>query len=89
MLRFSVHVHPGARASSVGGDYDGSLNVRVRARAVDGAATGEVLDVLAEAFGVRAGAVTLIRGAHSRTKTVEIAGDDAQLSARLSQLLAL
>jgi uncharacterized protein YggU (UPF0235/DUF167 family) len=48
-----------------------------------------VLDVLAEAFGVRAGAVTLIRGAHSRTKTVEIAGDDAQLSARLSQLLAL
>jgi hypothetical protein len=87
MLRFSVHVHPGARASRVGGDYDGALNVHVRARAVDGAATAQVLSVLAEAFDVRVGAVHLLRGAHSRTKSVEIEGDEAALSARLAQLL--
>lgn len=80
-------MHPGARASSAGGDYDGALDVHVRARAVDGAASEEVLRVLAEAFGVRSSAVRLVRGVHARTKTVEIDGDEAELGVRLAHLL--
>lgn len=87
MIRFEVHVHPGSRIASVAGNYDGALVVRVRARAVDGAATDEVVAALAEAFGVRANAVHCLRGARSRRKYFAIEGGDA-LRTRLEALLA-
>ena len=56
------------------GDYPtGALVVRVSARAVDGKATEAALAAVAGAFGVRRGAVTLVSGASSRTKIVDIA----------------
>lgn len=88
MIRFAVRVHPGSSASSVGGDYDGALQVRVRARAVDNAATKEVCAVLALAFGVRPGAVQCERGARSRTKLIAVEGNDEVLTAQLSRLLS-
>ena len=88
MIRFSVRVHPGSPTSSVGGNYDGSLQVRVQARAIDGAATNEACAVLADAFGVRPGAVQCVRGARFRTKLFAIEGDDEVLAVQLSTLLA-
>jgi uncharacterized protein YggU (UPF0235/DUF167 family) len=88
MIRFAVHVHPGSRTSSVGGSYDGALNVHVRARAVDGAATDEVLSALAQAFGARTNAVQCVHGGRSRTKFITIEGDDAALALQLRDLLA-
>jgi len=58
----------------VGGEHDGALVVRVSARAVDGQATAAALDAVAAAFEVRRPAVTLISGASSRTKVVEVEG---------------
>lgn len=89
MIRFAVRVHPGSPTSSVGGTYDGALQVRVRARAIDNAATNEVCAVLADAFGVRPGAVQCERGAHSRTKLIVIEGNDDVLAGQLSSLLSL
>jgi uncharacterized protein (TIGR00251 family) len=86
VIRFDVHVHPSSRTSNASGTHDGALRVHVRSRAVDGAATSEVLDVLAHAFGVRASAVTCVRGAKSHTKTITIDGNDEALSARLELL---
>jgi uncharacterized protein YggU (UPF0235/DUF167 family) len=88
MIRFTVRVHPGSNSSSVGGSYDGALQVRVRARAVDGAATNEVCDVIANAFSVRPGAVRCVRGAHTRTKLISVDGDDEVLSRQLIALLS-
>ncbi len=85
-MRLAVHVHPGSKVPSVGGSYAGALSVHVRARAVDGAATAEVLAAVAAAFGVRAGQVGLVRGATSRDKTLSIEGDDVALAGRLEQL---
>ena len=85
-MRLAVHVHPGSNVPSVGGSYAGALSVHVRARAVDGAATAEVLAAVAAAFGVRAGQVGLVRGATARDKTLSIEGDDLALAARLEQL---
>ena len=87
VIRFDVHVHPGSRQASASGSYDGALSVHVRARAVNGAATSDVLKVLTGAFAVRASDVRLVRGAQSRTKTVEIDGDEAALRTRLNELL--
>lgn len=86
-MQFTVHVHPGSRRRSAQGSYDGALAVHVRSRAIDGAASTEVLEVLAQEFGVKTSAVRLLRGSHSRTKTIEIDGDEAQLRVRLGELL--
>jgi uncharacterized protein YggU (UPF0235/DUF167 family) len=88
MIRFAVRVHPGSLTSSVGGTYDGALQVRVRARAIRNAATNEVCSVLADAFGVRPSAVQCQKGARSRTKLITIEGNDDVLAGRLNSLLS-
>ena len=78
-MRVTIRVRPGAGRTVVGGEYDGALVVRGGARAVDGKATAAALAAVAEAFGVRAAAVTVVTGATSRTKVVDVDGgtDDA------------
>ena len=75
-MRVTVRVRPGSARPGVGGQHDGALVVRVSAPAVDGRATEAALRAIAAAFGVRRRAVTLIAGAASRTKIVEVAGAD-------------
>ena len=86
VVRVTVWVRPGSPRPGVGGQHDGALVVRVSARAVDGQATAAALEAVAAAFGVRRHAVTLVAGAASRKKIVDIAGADAAL---LDRLLAL
>jgi uncharacterized protein YggU (UPF0235/DUF167 family) len=54
---------------------------------VDGAATEGVLKAVAKAFGLRRADVDLVRGRTSRTKVLELRGDETSLSARLAELL--
>jgi uncharacterized protein (TIGR00251 family) len=75
-LRVPLRVRPGAGRTRVGGSYDGALVVRVSAPAVDGRATEAALAAVAEAFGVRRAAVTLVTGATSRSKVVAVDGGD-------------
>ena len=84
-MRVTIRVRPGAAITSVGGDYGGALVVRVSARAVAGQATDAALAAVAAAFGVRRRAVTLVTGAASRTKVIEVAGGE---QAVLDELLA-
>jgi uncharacterized protein len=84
-MRITVRVRPGSARPGVGGQHDGALVVRVRERAVDGQATAAALVAIAAAFGVRRSAVTLVAGASSRTKIVDIAGADPAALARLMQ----
>lgn len=75
-MRLTVWVRPGSAHPGVGGEHDGALVVRVTARAVDGRATAAALAAIADAFGVRRHAVTLVAGAASRKKIVEVTGAD-------------
>jgi uncharacterized protein len=84
-VRITVWVRPGSARPGVGGERDGALVVRVSARAVDGQATEAALAAVAAAFGLRRRAVTLVAGATSRTKILEVTGADP---AALSHLLA-
>jgi uncharacterized protein len=76
----TVRVYPGARRDEVGGRYGTEeppiLIVRVTAPATDGRANDRLARVLASALGVTPGAVTLVAGATSRTKVVEVLGAD-------------
>lgn len=87
VIRFRVVVHPQARSRHVGGSYDGALHVHVRAKALDGAATEEVLRTLASVFHVPTNAVRCTNGLRSRRKMITIDGDDQVLSHRLEGLV--
>jgi uncharacterized protein len=82
-MRITIRVRPGSARPGVGGEHDGALVVRVTARAVDRKATEAALAAVADAFGVRRGAVDLVSGASSRVKIVEVAAGDPRLLADL------
>ena len=82
-MRLTVWVRPGSARPGVDGEHDGALVVRVTARAVDGRATAAALTAIADAFGVRRHAVTLVAGAASRKKIVEVTGADPAVLDRL------
>ncbi|MGP7999500.1 MAG: DUF167 domain-containing protein [Streptosporangiaceae bacterium] len=82
-MRLAIRVRPGSARTAVGGEHAGALVVRVTAPAVDGRATEAALAAVASAFGVRRRAVTLISGAASRTKVIEVTGADRAALQRL------
>lgn len=87
VMRVVIHVKPGSARAGVGGAYGDALVVRVVERAVDGRATEAALRAVAAAVGVPARDVTLVSGATSRSKVVEIAGAGDAVAARLAELL--
>lgn len=91
VVRVTIHVKPGSRRTSVGGRHgEGDvLVVSVTARAVDGKATEAALRAVAEAFGVRRRDVSLVTGATSRDKVVEIDDAAGDLSGRRDSLLGV
>ncbi|HYN56606.1 MAG TPA: DUF167 domain-containing protein [Motilibacterales bacterium] len=93
-FRAAIRVRPGARQDGAGGRAPTSrlaeppvLEVRVRARPVEGAATSAAERVLADALGLRPRQVRVVRGATSRDKLVEVADPPADLPARWAALL--
>jgi uncharacterized protein len=82
-VRITIRVRPGSARPGVGGQHAGALIVRVSASAVDGEATEAALAAVAAAFGVRRDAVTLVAGAASRTKIVDVDAADPRVLADL------
>ena len=70
-MRVTIRVHAGA------------LVVRVRERAVDGRATEAALTAVADDLSVPRSTVTLVTGATSRTKTLDIPAADPTTLDRL------
>ncbi len=85
-MRLTIRVAPASRHPAVGGSRAGALVVRVRERPVEGRATEAALAALADALGVHRRAVSLVHGANSRTKVVEVTGDDRRLEAEVTKL---
>ncbi|REE99700.1 DUF167 domain-containing protein [Thermomonospora umbrina] len=86
-VRVAIRVGPGASRTRVGGAHGEALVVKVAARAVEGRATEAALRAVADALGVRRRDVTLVGGATSRDKVVEVAGDAAEIRAKIDGLL--
>lgn len=91
-MRITVRVRPGSSRPRVGGAWQGTeppaLEVAVAARAVDGRANDAVVDAVAAALGVRRSDVSIVAGRTSRTKVLEVVGDDPAVAERLDGLLA-
>jgi uncharacterized protein (TIGR00251 family) len=72
--RLDVRVTPRASKNAVEGFRAGVLIVRVTAPPVDSAANDAVIDLVAKALGIPRRQVTIVRGATSRHKVVDIDG---------------
>jgi uncharacterized protein (TIGR00251 family) len=73
-VRLQVHAKPRSRRSRLAGTRQGALAVELAAPPVDGAANEELIATLADALGVPRRDVTLVGGASSRAKLVEVRG---------------
>jgi uncharacterized protein len=73
-LTLDIQVVPRASRAAVGPMVGDRLRVAVTAPPVDGAANAAVVEALADAFGVRRSAVTIVHGERGRRKTVRVAG---------------
>jgi uncharacterized protein len=73
-VEFEVRAKPNARRTAITGMREGSLDVRVAARPVEGAANEELLAFLADRLEVPHRDVRLVRGASSRIKRVCVRG---------------
>jgi len=91
-MRVEIHVRPSASKTAVGGEHDGALVVRVPQPAEAGRATHAALAAVAKALAVPVGSVSLVRGATTRRKLIEIrvATQEADfVAATLRRLLGL
>jgi len=73
-VTLTIQTTPNAPRSEIVGWLGERLKVKVKAPAVEGKANLELVRFLAEYFGVRPNAVTLLRGDTARIKTVRIEG---------------
>jgi len=87
-LTFKVRVVPRSSRSEIVGQHDGALRVRIAAPPVEGAANLALVRLLARALDVSPGAVEIISGKSSRTKTVSIVGSDVASLERLLRTTA-
>jgi hypothetical protein len=84
MITVSVRVHPGASREAVALLPDGSLDVRLRARAIEGRANAGLVELLADRLGLRQRDVEIVAGERSRQKRVRLdLTSDGELRRRL------
>jgi uncharacterized protein len=84
--KLAVRVQARARRDEIAGERVGSLLVRVTAPPVEGKANAAVCRLLAERLGLAPGRISVVRGASSRDKLIEIDGIEA---VELRRLLGL
>jgi uncharacterized protein len=86
-VKIDVLVKPRASRSRVLGVREGLLEVAVAAPPVDGAANEALIACLADFFEVGRSTVSILRGASSRRKLVEVVGVEVgELERRLAEV---
>ena len=83
-----VRAQPGAKRGGRIRERDGKLELSVRAPARDGRANAELVEVLADALGLKRSEVEILRGERGRTKQVAVALPIDEARRRLREHLA-
>jgi uncharacterized protein (TIGR00251 family) len=73
-----VRAKPGARQNALLGEHGGALRVSVSAAPEQGKANEAIVGVLADAWKLKRGQITLVSGASSRSKRFLIRGVTAE-----------
>ena len=84
MATLTIKVVPGSSRDRVVGRYGEAIKVAVSAPPEDGKANKAVVKLLADALGVKAGMIRIVKGETQKLKVVAIEGlDQADAEARL------
>lgn len=73
-VRITVRVQPRSSVTEVTGVVGDTLRVRLTAPPVDGAANEALVELLSRTFEIPRRSITIVSGAGSRTKVVELVG---------------
>ncbi|MFZ3073295.1 MAG: DUF167 domain-containing protein [Thermodesulfobacteriota bacterium] len=73
-LYLKIYVQPGASKSSVSGEHDGYLKIRISSPPVEGKANEALVLFLSETLGVRKSRIEISEGLKSRKKLLRISG---------------
>jgi uncharacterized protein len=73
-VRVTIRVQPRSTVTEITGVHGDALRVRLTAPPVDGAANDSLVALLADTFEIPRALVTIVSGASSRTKIVELRG---------------
>jgi len=92
-VRVALRVQPGARGDGIDGlatlaDGRLALKARVAAAPEAGKANAALVKLLAKAWRLPKGAISVVAGQGARTKTLEVAGEPVSLLAQLERWLA-
>lgn len=92
-VRVVVRVQPGARRSGIDGlvaraEGGKAVKIRVTEPPEGGKANAAVIKLLAKAWGVPKGRIAVAAGAKDRRKILHVAGDPADLRARIEDWIA-
>ena len=69
-----VKVIPRSSKKEIAGVVDNIVKVKLTAPPVEGAANEQLIELLAEKFGVKKSSVVIIKGGSSKLKTIKITG---------------
>jgi uncharacterized protein len=84
-----LHIQPGAKSTGVVGEHGDRLKLKISAPPVDNKANAFLLDWVASQLGMPKSAISLVRGAASRQKTVSVSGANTlKLLSQIRQLTA-
>ena len=72
VLELRIRVQPRAKREEIAGISDDAVRVRLTAPPVDGKANDELIRLLAMEFDVPRSRVEVVRGVHSRHKTLNV-----------------
>lgn len=73
-IAIEVKVEPRSSQKKIAGVSEGVLKVKLTAPPVEGAANEQLIELIAEATGMRKSLIKIVRGGSSKRKTVEIRG---------------
>lgn len=71
-MLISVHVTPNSRQAHVTKVGEASFDVKVDGEATGGRANKRLFEILSEHFGVPRSRISIVRGARSRDKIIEV-----------------
>ena len=86
-VRVAIRLTPRARAERIDGGVAGALKVSVTAPPAENQANDALLRLLARTWRLPRRHLSIVAGGKSRNKTLHIAGDPAELMARINSSL--
>jgi hypothetical protein len=84
-ITLKVYLQPKSSKNEIVGEYRDGIKIKVTAPPVEGKANEALIRFLAKEFGISPSCIEIIKGHHSREKTLRISGGlDQELAKKLS-----